>query len=278
MSENIDDKVVQDFGKEWSSFDYIETPEEELQEIFDSYFDIFPWDSLPKLAVGFDLGCGSGRWAKIVAPRVDVLYCIDPSPEALGVAKNNLKEHPNCSFFQASVDEIPLADESVDFGYSLGVLHHIPNTAYGIKECVSKLREGAPFLIYLYYSLDNKPLLYRGIWFVTDGLRKIVSSFPFPVKYCVSQLIALTIYLPLARLSLILKSLGFRVEALPLSYYSNKSLYVMRTDALDRFGTRLEKRFSAKEIRHMLETAGLEKITFSMHAPYWCAVGYKKSI
>ena len=32
------------------------------------------------------MGCGSGRWAQFVAPRVKKLFCIDPS-EAINVAK-----------------------------------------------------------------------------------------------------------------------------------------------------------------------------------------------
>jgi hypothetical protein len=49
----------------------------------------------------------------------------------------------------------------------------------------------------------------------------------------------------------------------------------MRTDALDRFGTRLEQRFTAQEMRHMMETAGLRDIRFSREVPYWCAVGLR---
>jgi hypothetical protein len=51
----------------------------------------------------------------------------------------------------------------------------------------------------------------------------------------------------------------------------------MRTDALDRFGTRLEKRFTTKQIRDMMERAGLEDIVFSQTVPYWCAVGRKSA-
>jgi hypothetical protein len=50
----------------------------------------------------------------------------------------------------------------------------------------------------------------------------------------------------------------------------------MRTDALDRFGTKLEQRFTAAQIRQMMERAGLERITFSNSVPFWCAVGFKK--
>ena len=59
-----------------------------MQRIFDSYFQVFPWDSLEPDAVGFDLGCGTGRWAKLVAPRVGTLHCIDPS-SAIDVARSH---------------------------------------------------------------------------------------------------------------------------------------------------------------------------------------------
>ena len=46
--------------------------------------------SVPKSARIFDMGCGSGRWSKLVAPKVKRLNCIDPSLEALNVARKNL--------------------------------------------------------------------------------------------------------------------------------------------------------------------------------------------
>jgi len=50
----------------------------------------------------------------------------------------------------------------------------------------------------------------------------------------------------------------------------------MRTDALDRFGTRLEQRFTQQQINSMMKHAGLENILFSSEVPFWCAVGYRK--
>jgi hypothetical protein len=50
----------------------------------------------------------------------------------------------------------------------------------------------------------------------------------------------------------------------------------MRTDAYDRFCTRLEKRFTRIEIESMLQRAGFEAIRFSDHEPYWCALGIKR--
>ena len=125
MQTNLDHRVVKGFGEEWACFDQQSLSGSERQNIFDQYFGIFPWSTLPVNAVGFDLGCGSGRWARVVGPRVGMLHCIDASDAALNVAKQTLRQLPNCTFHHASVDAIPLDDNSMDFGYSLGVLHHM---------------------------------------------------------------------------------------------------------------------------------------------------------
>lgn len=273
MKRNLDDQVVSGFGDEWSRFDQTELTDNELGQMFENYFGIFPWHSLPEEPEGFDLGCGSGRWARLVAPRVGKLHLIDPS-EAIEVARRNLKDVSNCEFHNAGVDAIPLADVSCDFGYSLGVLHHVPDTEAGLQACVEKLKPGAPFLLYLYYRFDNKPAWFRALWKITDVIRRIISSLPHSARYAVSQLIAVLVYYPLARFSLFVEKLGFPVSNIPLSQYRTNSLYTMRTDALDRFGTRLEKRFTKEEIRQMMENAGLRDISFSATS-FWTAVGYK---
>jgi ubiquinone/menaquinone biosynthesis C-methylase UbiE len=206
---------------------------------------------------------------------VGILHCIDPSEDALSVAKRNLHEFNNCQFHHAGVDDIPLNDNEMDFAYSLGVLHHVPDTAAGIRQCVMKLKPGAPLLLYLYYAFDNRPVWYKFIWFLSNIVRNLISPLPHSLKYFICQLIALLIYYPLARIALLLGMMGLNVKNLPLSEYRKKSFYTMRTDALDRFGTRLEQRFSKEQIKKMMEDAGLENIHFSNNPPYWCAVGYK---
>jgi ubiquinone/menaquinone biosynthesis C-methylase UbiE len=275
MSGNLHTKTIEGFGEEWSHFDQTGMAENELIEEFNRYFSVFPWGELSANAVGFDLGCGSGRWAKVMAERVGKLYCIDASPEALEVAKKKLRHLDNAEFYNASVDEIPLADRSMDFGYSLGVLHHVPDTAAGIRTCVNKLKSGAPFLVYLYYAFDNRPIWFRIVWRFSDVFRRGICSLPFRLKKVITDAIALTIYFPLAKAAWLLEKFGLSVDVVPLSAYRKHSFYTMRTDALDRFGTRLEQRFTRKQIIEMMESAGLDRIIFSNNLPYWCAVGYK---
>jgi hypothetical protein len=64
-------------------------------------------------------------------------------------------------------------------------------------------------------------------------------------------------------------------DKIPLSYYGNKSFNVIRNDALDRFGTPLEQRFSKVQIESMMQKAGLTDIKFSNNQPYWHVIGRK---
>jgi ubiquinone/menaquinone biosynthesis C-methylase UbiE len=275
---NVDPAVARGFGEEWSTFrqDEDHLSAQQRREIFDDYFRIFPWAMLPAGGgTGIDVGCGTGRWSMLVAPRVAHLHLLDASPQALAVARENLKSASNVSFHATSVAAIPLPDASLDFAYSLGVLHHVPDTQAAIEAIAAKLKPGAPFLVYLYYALDNRPAWYRVLWRLSNFGRLVISRLPHGLRYVVSQVIAALIYWPLARLATLLSRLGRSPRGLPLAYYADKSFYVMRTDAYDRFCTRLEKRFTRQEIEAMFNRVGFLDIRFSDREPFWCAVGIK---
>jgi ubiquinone/menaquinone biosynthesis C-methylase UbiE len=277
---NLDADTVAGFGLEWTRYDQTGMPAEEVQRQFEAYFRVFPWAQLPQGAVGFDVGCGSGRWARLASERVGALHCVDASDEALTVARRNLAERPNCQFHHASVDALPFADGSMDFGYSLGVLHHVPDTAAGIRSCAAKLKPGAPLLLYLYYAFDNRPVWFRRLWQVSDRGRRFISALPPRPKLLATRAIAAGVYWPLARGAALAEKAGVPeplIDTWPLSQYRASSFYTMRTDALDRFGTRLEQRFTRDQIRSMMEAAGLERITFSDEPPHWCVVGFKRA-
>ncbi|MFC1575202.1 class I SAM-dependent methyltransferase [Gemmatimonadota bacterium] len=273
--KNIHGPTVEGFGHEWSTLAQDRMGFRETKAQFHRYFAVFPWEDLPQGAEGIDVGCGSGRWAALVAPQVGRLHCIDASEKALEVARRNLGAHPNVAFHLASASQMPVEDGSLDFGYSLGVLHHVPDTQGALVSCVRTLKAGAPFLVYLYYAMENRPLWFRGLWQVSNLARRIISRFPFQLRRFLSFWVAALVYFPLARLARFFERLGAKVEVFPLSMYRTMSFYTMRTDALDRFGTRLEKRFSRGQIKDMMEAAGLEDIRFHEDVPFWCAVGWK---
>ncbi len=274
-SRNADDKVVKGFGSEWAHFPQDELDPADHEAIFAEYFAIFPWEKLPANPVGTDIGCGSGRWAKLVAPRVGTLHCVDASVDALNVARRNLALNTNVQFHVRSVDELPFASNSLDFAYSLGVLHHVPDTAAAIRSVAQCVKPGAPVLLYLYYGFDNRPAWFRGLWQLSELGRATIAKLPDRPKQLVCEIIAGLVYYPLARAAKVLDRLGMLPAAWPLSAYRDRTFYVMRTDSLDRFGTRLEQRFTRVQITRMMTDAGLRDIVFSNASPFWCAVGTK---
>jgi SAM-dependent methyltransferase len=274
---NIDPETVEGFGREWATFDQRRLSIAEMETAFERYFRLFPWGDLPPQARGFDFGCGSGRWARQVAPRVGTLHCVDASGEALAVARRNLASHANCVFHECVAETLPFADGSMDFGFSLGVLHHIPDPASALSACVRRLKPGAPFLVYLYYRFDNRPAWYRALWWSSELARTVIARLPHWLKVAVTSAIAAGVYWPAARVSGLLKRGGSNVSGFPLSFYRNHSFYTMRTDALDRFGTRLEQRFTAEEVGRMMDAAGLERVEISPSEPFWCAIGFRAS-
>jgi ubiquinone/menaquinone biosynthesis C-methylase UbiE len=278
VTRNIDPDVAAGFGHEWSTFrqNEAEFSSADREAIFQSYFHIFPWNELPPNPIGIDVGCGSGRWSVMVAPKVGHLHLLDASEDALAVARANLADATNVSFHLASVADIPVDDNSLDFAFSLGVLHHVPDTMAAIRAIATKLKVGAPFLVYLYYALDNRPWWYRAIWRFSNIFRVIISPLPPTARLIISQIIAVVVYWPLARFAALVERAGFSPAAIPLESYRDRQFYVMRTDAYDRFCTRLEQRFTRQQIEQMLTGAGFDEIRFSDQVPYWCVVGKKR--
>ena len=275
-TSNKSKKTIQSFGDEWAKFDQSMLEKDELDTITSRYFDIFPKKNLNKNAIGFDLGCGSGRFSLYLINKIKTLHCIEPS-SAIEIAKKKLAKYDNCVFHNVSVYNMEIQNNSMDFGISLGVLHHVDDTLEGLKSCNKILKSGAPFLLYLYYAFDNKPFWFRLIWKLSNVVRLLISSMPKQIKFILSEIIALFIYLPLSRLSkFIEKNFKINVDNIPLSAYRNLSYYTMRTDSLDRFGTKIEKRFTKKQIIQMLTEAGFIKFKFSNEIPFWCVTCYKK--
>jgi len=271
--ENLDQQVIDSFGHEWAAFDYAES---ETDEALDSQFlayctpiDLSQFNA--KSSVAADFGAGSGRWASRLLPYFFLVYALEPSDGANKVLKNKFLKESRIKILQETVGLNSIPAESLDLAMSLGVLHHIPDTGLAIKDVAYKIKNGGTFLCYLYYKLDNKPLYYRGLFWTSNSLRWVISRLPYAMRRLIAQTIAALVYLPLARTAKLLSNLGKNVSNFPLHHYANMPFVMLQNDALDRFGTRLEQRFSKREISEMLDNAGfdLSTLKFSGVEPFW---------
>ncbi|MDO3642237.1 MAG: class I SAM-dependent methyltransferase [Mucilaginibacter sp.] len=275
FSTNIDTATVESFGEEWTKFNHFS--DQEIEAIAsEHYFDIVKPEWIENKQV-LDVGCGTGRWTKFVAKRALRVDAVDPS-KAIEIASMLLFDCDNVRLSRASVDNLPFADSNFDFVFSLGVLHHIPDTQLAMQQCVNKLKPGGYFLVYLYYRFDNKGSWFKLIFYLSNYVRKVISGLREPVKNTLCDILAVIVYLPLIFTGWCFKKVGLKAVArqIPLHFYVGKTFNVIRNDARDRFGTPLEQRFTKDEIRRMMERSGLTDIIFSEQEPYWHAIGKKK--
>ncbi|PLX23296.1 MAG: class I SAM-dependent methyltransferase [Salinivirgaceae bacterium] len=272
--KNIDESVVDSFGEEWQKFSHFSN--EEITKVGDMYFDIIDENIINKNTYGIDIGCGTGRWTKYLCDKIGFMEAVDPS-QAIFVADKLLKDKENVRLSMASTDNLPFNDETFDFGMSIGVLHHIPNTEQALKDCVKKIKRRGYFYIYLYYNFEDKGIGFKLLFNLANMVRFLVSKLPKVFKKFTCDLIAIFVYMPIVLFGRLCRFLGLRkfAKKLPLSFYQNTSFNIIRNDSLDRFGTSLEQRFSRKDITNMMKNAGLGEIVISDSAPYWHAIGKK---
>jgi SAM-dependent methyltransferase len=220
--ENLDQDVIDGFGREWAAFDYAENDTKEaLDTQFKAYcspIDLAQFNS--ESAVAADIGAGSGRWSERLLPYFSLVYVLEPSDRAISVLETKFSNEPRIKILQESVGANSIPDTSLDLAMSLGVLHHIPNTALAIREISSKIKSGGTFLCYLYYKLENKPLFYRLIFKVANLVRWVVSRLPYLLRKFIAQVIASLAYLPLARLAKLLIRLGVKLSIASLCRYA----------------------------------------------------------
>lgn len=274
QNQNIDVKVVEDFGEEWSKFHAFDN--KEIERMGNEYFDILPRELYNQNTIALDMGCGTGRWTKYLASRVGAIDAADPS-KAIFVADDLLKNNGNVRLTKATAENLPFPDNSYDLVMSVGVLHHIPDTFGAMKDCVAKVKPGGWFYTYLYYNLDNRGQVFKTLFSLSNKVRKTISAMPTKQKKLTCDLLAVFFYMPFVLAAKITSALGMQsfTEKIPLAYYRNKSFFVIRNDSLDRFGTSLEHRFSRRQIEDMLTRCGLQNIRFSENSPYWHVVAQK---
>lgn len=249
------------FSKEWEKYNEI-LPEHKRE--FLEYFDIVSLDELRNLRI-CDLGCGNGRWSYFLKDTCKEIVLVDFS-DSIFVARKNLQNAHNCLFFMADLKSLPFRDNFCDFLFCLGVLHHLPT--FCLDE-VRNLKKFSPtLLIYVYYSLDNRPIYFRLILGVVTLLRKYLCKIRSSIiREIFSEFGTFFFYIPLIFLGGLLKPIGLSHYVPLYETYQGKSIKRIKQDVYDRFFTAIEQRVSKKEILKLQDT--FTNIIVSENKPYW---------
>lgn len=121
-----------------------------------------------------DVGCGTGRLIEIClkwgAKEVVGVDMIDPT-----FAKRHFKDNKNVRIYQADLNHLPFK-EKFDVIFSLGVLHHTPDTKKSFENLLPYLDGGGIISIWLYEKRAIR-YLFSEMW------RKLTTRLPEETVY-----------------------------------------------------------------------------------------------
>ncbi|HEU4406195.1 MAG TPA: class I SAM-dependent methyltransferase [Polyangiaceae bacterium] len=122
-----------------------------------------------------ECGSGAGRFTEVLAEAGADLYSLDYSAAVDANRKNN-GARPNVHLLQASLYELPFADDTFDYLVCLGVVQHTPDVERAFKGMFRVLKPGGRFCIDVYAA----PLSYLH---PRHLLRPLTKRLPAPVLY-----------------------------------------------------------------------------------------------
>jgi SAM-dependent methyltransferase len=155
------------FGFQWNTFDVQRVDDD--RDIFKVKTSAYP-DELKGLRV-LDAGCGGGRYAYLVGKAGATLEAIDLS-SAVEKAKGLCYAMDNVRIVQGDLLKLPYAPASFDFVYSIGVLHHTPNTKKAFQSVAKMVKPGGRMAVWIYR---------KNTWpqeIINTSLRAITSRLP----------------------------------------------------------------------------------------------------
>jgi uncharacterized protein YbaR (Trm112 family) len=171
------DGYAESFGDEWHRFRTVQLDSangtRESESGFGLKTGLKPVDVRGRLVL--DAGVGAGRYAEVMARWGAEVVGVDLT-RAIDAAAQNLRSRPGVHLVQADIFALPFRDETFDVAYSIGVLHHTPDTAEAFRRVAAMVKKGGQLAVYIYLAGG----LAR---YFSDAFRVITTRLPRPVVY-----------------------------------------------------------------------------------------------
>ncbi len=147
------ENYARSFGGEWNLFSKTQLDSHTKTTIsrdrFSEVTQTQPSDLAGKLVL--ECGCGMGRFLEPLAQAGANVIGIDFST-AVDAAFANLHQYPNVTIVQADLFNLPFQQGIFDFVYSIGVLHHTPNTQRALQAIARHTKPDGSLAIWVYHK------------------------------------------------------------------------------------------------------------------------------
>lgn len=239
---------VDNFGYEWKKHN--RTQVEDIFDALDTFMaktGLWYGDLHGKRVL--DAGCGAGRFTQVVARLGAEVVGVDLS-DAAQVAKENMKQYDNVEIVQADINDLPFPDGSFDVIFSIGVLHHTPNTKQAFNSLYRLLKPGGIMAIWVY---PNEGWKARAFNFVSGIHRLYTTKMNKDVLYSICKLAVPAYYLhriPILGL--------FTIALFPSSMHPKAEWRVL--DTFDWYSPKYQWKHSYKEVEGWFKGLGFKDI------------------
>ena len=233
--------------------------------------------SLPPLqGLVLDAGCGEGHDVANQARCAGVeIVGVELSEGGCRTSQARCRALPRASIVQGSLARLPFADDTFDFIYSYGVLHHPSSPLGGLQELVRVLKPGARLAVYLYEDFCERPAIWRWLLAAVNACRRVTTALPPALLYRLCQAGSPVVYvactLPYRLLHAVPAAEGF-ASAIP--YRHGTGLFSLVGDLYDRLSAPIERRYTRADAVAFLHQAGLEEIVIANDRG-WMVAGRK---
>ena len=151
------DRTIKDFGEQWLRYPDNEGYYGSLKLFSDILSPFLKPEELRGCTVA-EIGSGVGRIVNMILKSgAKHVIAVEPS-EAFEVLRRNILEPEKVTCLRITGDKLP-AYATMDYVFSIGVFHHIPDPKPVVEAAFKALRPGGHFLIWLYGKEGNKVYL-----------------------------------------------------------------------------------------------------------------------
>ncbi|MCE5272372.1 class I SAM-dependent methyltransferase [bacterium] len=258
------ENTIKRFGEQWLLFK--ENPGyygsiEDLQNVLGPLLEIA---SLKNCNVA-EIGSGTGRVVNMLLDAdVAAVTAIEPSAAYDVLKINTSARSKRVNYIKARGEEIP-QNQSFDYVFSIGVIHHIPEPNPVVRAAFSALKPGGKVLIWVYAREGNRLYLsiVQPLRFITVHLPScFLNGLVYLLNCFLDLYLLLCRFLPLPMRDYMRNKLG---------RYSRK---VRHMTIYDQLNPTFSKYYRREEIKNLLESAGFQQVNIYHRDGYsWTVIG-----
>jgi SAM-dependent methyltransferase len=259
------DRTIKDFGKQWLQYSDNEGYYGSLELLADILSPFLKIDELKNCMVA-EIGSGAGRIVNMLLESgVQHVVAIEPS-DAFTVLVRNIRNSEKVTCLNITGDQLA-AYGDLDYIFSIGVLHHIPNPKPVVETAFRALRTGGQFLVWLYGKEGNEFYL----TFI-NPLRLITKHLP---HFALAGLVWL-IYHPLNLYIRLCHRFPLPLREYLLSVFGKMSPEKRRLIIYDQLNPAYAKYYTKSEAMELLFDGGFINVrAHHRHGYSWTVIGTK---